>query len=101
MADIIELILADHARIRRLLAEIETILAPTDGTDWRAELPGRWEMLAALLEVHADAAEEIGFPVLFGRVATLAWDNAKATHGDIRRRYARTRLYPAVRARGG
>jgi Hemerythrin HHE cation binding domain len=95
MADIIELILADHARIRRLLADFEAILAQADNTDWRADLRGQWETLAALLEVHADATEEIGFPAVFGRAATVGRANARATHDDIREAVGETRLYPA------
>jgi Hemerythrin HHE cation binding domain len=95
MADIVELILADHARIRRLIAEVQTALGQVDDTDGGAGLPGRWETLAALLEVHSDAVEEIGFPVLFGRAATVAWDNARAIDDDIREAVSETRLYPA------
>jgi hypothetical protein len=95
MADIVEVILADHARIQRLLADIEITSGRTDDTDSSAELTGRWETLAALLEVHADAAEEIGFAALFGRTATVARDNAKAIHDDIREAVAETRLHPA------
>jgi len=94
MADIIELILADHARIRRLLADIESAPGAADDANSRAELPDRWETVAALLEVHADAAEEIGFPALFGRAMSAARDNARATHGDIREAVGETRLYP-------
>jgi hypothetical protein len=45
----------------------------------------------------ADIIELIlaGFPALFGRVATLAWDNAKATHDDLREAARETRLHPA------
>lgn len=95
MPDIVELILGDHARIRELLAEVETALAHPDGTDARAELPGRWEKLAALLEAHADAAEEIGYPAVFGHAATVARDNARATDNDIREAVGETRLHPA------
>ena len=59
-------------------------------------MPGRGERLAALLEEHADAAEEIGFLVLFGRAATAARPNkARATQGDIREAVGETRLCPA------
>ena len=51
--------------------------------------------MAALLEVHADAAEEIGFPALFGHAMTVARDNASATHDDIREAVGETRLYLA------
>jgi Hemerythrin HHE cation binding domain len=95
MADIVELIVADHARIRKLLADIEATLGGTDDSNSRAELPDRWQTVAALLEVHADAAEEIGFPALFGRATTTARENARAAHDDIREAVGETRLYPA------
>ena len=95
MADIVEMLLADHALIRRLIAEVETALEQPDDADSRAELPGRWEMLAALLDMHADVVEEIGFPALFRRAATVARDNARATHGDLRESVREARLYPA------
>jgi hypothetical protein len=41
MAGIVELILADHARIRTLLDAVETALAQAGDTDRRAEPPGR------------------------------------------------------------
>jgi Hemerythrin HHE cation binding domain len=95
MADIIELILADHMRMRRLLAEMETALGRADDNGSRAEMPARWETLAELLEVHAAAIEEIGFLPLFGRTATPARDNARATDDDILEAVRETRLYPA------
>jgi Hemerythrin HHE cation binding domain len=94
VADIVELLLADHAMLRRLLAEVETARRQPDDADSSNELPGRWEMLAALLDMHADAAEEIAFPALFGPTATGARDNARATHGDIREAVREGRLYP-------
>jgi hypothetical protein len=70
-------------------------MARAGDADSRTELAGRWEMLAALLEMHADAAEEIGFPALFGRAATAARDNARATHDDLREAVREARLHPA------
>ena len=93
MADIVELILTDHARMRALLADVETALGQPDDTESRAELFRRWETFAALVEMHADAAEEIGFPALFGRTPTVARDNARAAHDDIRETVRETRLY--------
>ena len=101
MADIVELLLADHALIRRLLAGVETALGQPDDADSGTELPGRWQTLAALLEMHAEAAEEIGFPALFGRTATVARDNARATHGDLREAVGEARLCQLVFAPGG
>jgi hypothetical protein len=95
VADIVELLLADHALIRTLLAEVETALGQPDDTDSPAELLWQWETLAALLEMHADAVEEIGFPALFGRAASVARGNARATHGHLREAVREARLYPA------
>lgn len=93
MADIVELLLADHALMRRLLAEVETALGQPDDAESSAQLPGRWNMLAALLGMHADAAEEIVFPALFGREPTGARDNARDTHADLREAVREARLY--------
>ena len=79
--------------MRTLLADIETALGQPADTDSRAELLRRWKTFAALVEVHADAAEEIGFPALFGRARTVARDSARATHDDIRETVGETRLY--------
>ena len=95
MAGIAGLIVADHARMRRLLAGIQAIMAQADDTGGRTGLPGRRQTLAALLEVHAGAAEEIGFPAVSGRAATVARDNARATRDGIREAAGETRLVPA------
>jgi len=94
MADIIDLIVADHARIRKLLVEVENALERSDGAGIPDGMAGSWELLAPLLQMHVDVAEEIGFPALFGRADSQARESAKATHDDIREAVLETRLYP-------
>ncbi len=95
MADIVKLILADHEEIRRLLAEVEDGLGQSDSTASRTELLQRWDSAAASLELHVAAMEEIGFPVIFDRTATVAYDNARAAQDDIREAIRESRLSPA------
>ena len=57
--DITQLILDDHAEQRRLFAILEQI----DHAD-SAALEAVWRRLAAFLEVHAAAEEEIFYPQL-------------------------------------
>ncbi|WP_378740525.1 hemerythrin domain-containing protein [Nocardia brasiliensis] len=57
--DITELILDDHREQRRLFAILEQI----DRAD-TAVLSAIWDRLAAFLELHAQAEEEIFYPVL-------------------------------------
>ena len=67
MADIIEVILADHKRIRRMLGALDN--AASYGEDpcagWM--LAPVWCRLADLLELHAEAEEEICYLALFGQ----------------------------------
>jgi Hemerythrin HHE cation binding domain len=67
MADIIEVILADHKRIRRMLGALDD--AASYGEDpcagWM--LAPVWCRLADLLELHAEAEEEICYLALFGQ----------------------------------
>ena len=63
MPDIVELILADHMRIRELLGGLGDMAG--DGKPGNDRFAKEWEVLAGLLEVHLDAAEEIAYPALF------------------------------------
>lgn len=60
MADITELILDDHETFRRRFAGLDELDDPT-------ELAEAWDRLAALLEVHAAAEEEVFYPELIQR----------------------------------
>jgi len=85
-ADIIELIMADHRRIRRLCRAL------ADGARWGSEtgsgsmLADVWEPLAGLLEAHIRAEEEICYlPVFWCRPhAAERRREAIADHEDIR-----------------
>jgi hypothetical protein len=57
--DITQLILDDHHEQRRLFAMLEQI-EPSDA----ASLAAVWKRLAALLDVHAEAEEELFYPAL-------------------------------------
>ena len=67
MTDIIEVILADHKRIRKMLGALDD--AASYGEDpcagWM--LAPVWCRLADLLELHAEAEEEICYLALFGK----------------------------------
>lgn len=63
MADIIELILADHRRIRRLQAGLRTA-ARLCGSEPSWVLPRTWDGLAEVIEVHIAAEEEICWPAV-------------------------------------
>ena len=57
--DITQLILDDHHEQRRLFAMLEQI-----GSDQKNELAAVWKRLAAFLEVHAAAEEQLFYPAL-------------------------------------
>jgi hypothetical protein len=85
-ADVIELIMADHRRIRRLREALYDAVRCTGdyGENWM--LAHVWQRLADLLEVHETAEEEVCFLSLFGsgpRAAELM-HRAVADHDDIR-----------------
>ncbi len=85
--DITQLILDDHHEQRRLFAILEQIAAADAAT-----LSVVWERLAAFLEVHAAAEEEIFYPELLragqraGRIGTSEEETLDAIrdHNDIR-----------------
>jgi hemerythrin HHE cation binding domain-containing protein len=84
--DITQLILDDHHEQRRLFAILEEV----DHTDI-ATLTAVWERLAAFLEVHAAAEEELFYPELLrvgkgaGGVDPVAeTEDAIADHNEIR-----------------
>jgi hypothetical protein len=97
MADIIELILADHERIRRLLRALDDAARYGEDTGANWVLAPVWRRLAGLLELHADAGEEICYLALFGpgQDAAAQMQDAIADHDDIREAVAEARLHPA------
>ena len=95
MADIIELILADHERIRRLLRALDDAAryGGDTGADWVLALV--WRRLAGLLELHAEVEEEICYLALFGpgQDAAAQMQDAIADHDDIREAVREARLH--------
>lgn len=96
MPDIAELIVAEHLRIRRLSAELDSLLAAADpaGQATGAELA--WARLAHFLELHLDAAEEISDRVLAMADHGTGLDLrlARESNADIREAVAESRLMP-------
>ena len=95
-ADVIELILADHRRIRRLREALhDTVrLGGEPGPAW--VLAHVWQRLAGLLEVHTRAEEEICFLPMSGPgpEAARRKRDAVADHEDIRAAVSEASLQP-------
>jgi hypothetical protein len=64
MADIIELVLADHDRIRRLMGALGNAAryGERGGAGW--VVARAWHRLAGLLDVHTAAEAEIWYPAV-------------------------------------
>ena len=70
MAGIIEVILADHKRIRRPLRALDDAAHYGEDPNAGWMLAPVWCRLADLLELHAEAEEEICYLALFGQDRT-------------------------------
>lgn len=92
--DVIELIMADHRRIRRLCRALDDAARWSGGSDpdWMPAYV--WQRLASLLEAHAQAEEEICYLPMYGRHAHAAERRreAVADHDDIREAITEARL---------
>jgi hypothetical protein len=91
--DIIELIFTDHETFRRGFAELDELSARNDPD----ELARAWEPLAALLDVHAVAEEEIFYPQLLRKGEddpTEETLDAIGDHNDIRDGIREARRHP-------
>lgn len=95
-ADVIELALADHRRIRRLSQALD------DGARWAARSgPGWvtahvWQRLAELLQAHTLAEEEVCFPLAARSGSPAAHARGMAAdHRDIREAIAEAALQAA------
>lgn len=97
MADIIDLILGDHQRIRRLMAALDQARCHPQGPRSARAVADRWEQLAGLLDRHTRAEEEICYLPMSGSglAATGQLADARADHADIREAAAEARLQPA------
>ncbi|HEY4008399.1 MAG TPA: hemerythrin domain-containing protein [Pseudonocardia sp.] len=82
--DITALILDDHERFRRAFAELDELQASPNATE--SELSQVWDPLAALLDLHAQAEEEIFYPQLLRRGDDAEEETLDAVgdHNDIR-----------------
>src|SRR5690348_8475991 len=65
MADINELILADHLQIMRWAGLLGDLSRRARGRDDRAELAATWETLVTLIDLHMRAEDEICGPTVF------------------------------------
>lgn len=99
MADIIDLVLADHQRIRCLITAPGKVRrqlpVPAPAPAWA--VAATWHQLAGLLDLHTRAEEEICYLPMSGggQAAAGQIEDALADHGDIREAMAEARLQPA------
>jgi Hemerythrin HHE cation binding domain len=93
-ADVIDLIMADHRRVRRLCEVLDdaALRGPAVGSGWA--LVEVWSRLAELLEAHMSAEEEICYLPMSrsGSVPPERRWEAVADHGDIREAIGEARL---------
>lgn len=91
--DIIDLIMADHRRIRRLREVLDDAARWSGDSEWM--LAHAWQRLAGLLEAHIRAEEEICYLPMFGCQphATERRREAIADHDDIREAISETSLH--------
>ncbi|MGH3246834.1 MAG: hemerythrin domain-containing protein [Trebonia sp.] len=82
--DIVELVMADHRRIRHLARAVDDAARYTAGPDW--VLAVAWQRLAALLQVHTRAEEEVCYLPMFGSAGLTAgrMREAVSCHEDMR-----------------
>ena len=96
MADVIQLIHADHQRICALLDALDDLMR-CRGNAWAAvSLARTWQELRGLLDLHTQAEEEICFIALFGPgpEAAAQMREAVADHEDIREAVREADLQP-------
>lgn len=85
-ADIIELVMEDHRRIRRLREALSDAVRYSGGSGPGWMVAHAWQRLSGLLEVHARAEEEICYLPMFGSSpqAIRRMREAVGDHDDIR-----------------
>ena len=84
--DIMELILAEHVRIRKLIDGLDSALLDAGPAGPGSDSALAWASLARFLRLHVDAAEEIAYQELAGAGpdAAVAVVQASETDADIR-----------------
>lgn len=97
-ADIIELILADHRRIRRLCGALEDAVRQSSDPGHGWMLAPAWERLAGLLEEHTRAEDEICRLPMFRCLPRASGSRREAIgdHDDIREAISEASLQPAA-----
>jgi hemerythrin HHE cation binding domain-containing protein len=93
-ADIVELIRADHRRIRRLCSAVYDTArqAGQPGPEWM--LGHVWQRLAGLLVAHTQAEEQTCYACVPGARATEWTRDPVADHEDIRKFVGEAARYP-------
>jgi Hemerythrin HHE cation binding domain len=94
--DIIELIMADHRRIRRLCQALDDAARQAGGPAPGWMLAHTWQRLASVLQAHAWAQEEICYLPMFGSGPQAARRRRAAggDHDDIREAISEASLQP-------
>ncbi|PZR93413.1 MAG: cation-binding protein [Candidatus Nephthysia bennettiae] len=93
MADVIDLILADHRRIRRLANTVNDAGRYGGGP---SSLVPIWRRLAELLDNHTEAEQEICYLSLFGQGRDVQMQDAIADHDDMREAVREAALHPVA-----
>ncbi len=97
MADIVDLILAQHRRIRRLADALEAVARRGSGDSTTRVAGIVWNRLAELLDVYAEVEREVCFLPVFdaSRDTGGQWLEALADQEDIRAAVQEAAIQPA------
>src|SRR4051794_20598858 len=97
MADIVDVVHADHCRIRRMRQALGEADRQCGNPASRRVLARVWDRLAFLIEMNADAEEEICHLTVYGTgpLALERIDDAEAELAGIRAAVAEACLQPA------
>ena len=93
--DVIELIMEDHRRIRRLCQALDDAVCWSGGSGPVWVSAHVWERLSGLLQAHLRAEEEVCHLPMYGADAAERRREAVADHDDIREAIGEARLRPA------
>lgn len=95
-ADIVELIMANHRRIRRLHEVLDDAVRRGGDSGSSSMLADTWQRLTELLEAHSRAEEEICYLPMFGATGRAAQQRRAAIdeHDEIREATREAALQP-------